>query len=58
MADLTATQKNLLAETNFKVAQLLCKELGLNLGDLMTKYKSEAGFIVAAIQSIIVNKRV
>jgi hypothetical protein len=55
MANLDPTQRTLLAETNFKVAELLCKELGIKLSDLMTIYKSEAGFILAAIQSIIIS---
>lgn len=58
MPELNTTQKTLLAETNFKVAQLLCKELGVRLDELMTTYKSEASFILASIQSIIVSKRV
>lgn len=57
MPELSTAEKDLLADTNFKVAQLLCKQLGVRLDELMTTYKSEASFVLASIQSIIINKR-
>lgn len=42
-----------LADTNMKVVECICKELGINLADMITKHKTEASFIVAAIKSII-----
>lgn len=52
--ELTADQKDLLAKVNYKVVELICKELGMKVIDMIVLYNREAGFIVAALQSIIV----
>jgi DNA modification methylase len=48
--------KNRIADTNMKAIEAICKELGMNLVDIITKHKTEAGFIAAAIKSIVMKE--
>lgn len=42
-----------IADINLKVIETICKDLGINLVDMITKHKNEAGFIAAAIKSMV-----
>ena len=57
MNNLTKEEADLAAKVFYDTIQLINKQLKLSFKDTYETNKSESQFILAAIQSIIINKR-
>lgn len=58
MDNLTKDETELVAKVFYDTILFINKQLGLTFSDIHSKNKSESQFILAAIQSIVINKRV